>query len=72
MTVTDLCTMYVTTGGDNDDGDDDEGSGDDENVGLNEVCYCDIKKCPKLITNSLQSQGGGMSNQMGYFFFWGV
>ena len=42
-------------------------------MGLNEVCYCDIKKCPKLITNSLQSQGGGTSNQMGclLFFFLG-
>ena len=30
MTVTDLCTMYVTTRGDNDDGDDDEGSDDDD------------------------------------------
>ena len=29
MTVTDLCTMYVTTRGDNDDGDDDEGSDED-------------------------------------------
>lgn len=32
---------------------DDEGSGDDENVGLNEVCYCDIKKCFKFIINLL-------------------
>ena len=46
---------------------DDEGSGDDENMGLDEVCYSDIKKCPKLITNSLQSQGGGTSNQMWCF-----
>ena len=46
---------------------DDEGSGDDENMGLDAVSYCDIKKCPKLITNSLQSKGGRTSNQMGCF-----